>query len=261
MKLQALARLLSLAGAYTEDRLTREQAKKLALQLRPLIKRHCQGFQLAGSYRRGKTDIGDLDFVVVNCDMAALLSDLVEHAAATEAPRAGSGMLTVTVPFGKKSIQVEFVNVKPRAIGSGLLHSTGGADFNKGLRSYAKSKGMLLNQHGLFRADNKRFLAGRTEEDVFDKLGWAFVPPKERGFSFMTLKPKYLIDPYKNNLLLKKPQGEGKVWKVKSKSDPNKLYFVTLKPNGKWTCTCPQFVFRKVDCKHIDLVKERTGTK
>lgn len=258
MIIHALERLLSLAGAYTEDRLTREQAKALAVQLRPLIRRHCLTFQLAGSFRRGKTDIGDLDFVVVNCDMQGLLAALTEVHKAVKA-RAGKDVMSVVMPFQRKRIQVEFVNVEPRSIGSGLLHSTGGADFNKGLRSFAKSKGMLLSQHGLFRADNHQFLAGKTEEDVFKKLGFEFVPPKERGSSFLTLKAKYLKEPYKNNLLLNEPKGEGKKWKVKSKSDPNKFYFVTLKPNGKWTCTCPHFVYRKVDCGHIQFVKDKKG--
>lgn len=235
--------LRMLAGKYTPDRLTRQEAKDLITALRPLIRKHCQKFEIAGSFRRGNTDIGDLDFVVVNADTAGLLQALVQYKNAEKAPRAGRDVMTVIVPFGKKKIQVEFVNVLPRAVGSGLLHSTGSGEFNVGLRSFAKSKGMLLNQHGLFRADNERFLAGKTEEDVFDKLGFAFIPPKQRNLSFLTLKGKYLVDPYKNNLLLKEPKGEGKKWKVKSKSDPNMLYFVTLTTNGKWKCTCPQFVY------------------
>lgn len=243
---------LDLAGAYTKDRLIREDATALSKLIKPILKRLTPIFELAGSFRRGTPTSGDLDFVVTDCDLGDLLAQLVEKLGATKAPRAGESILTVLVPFGKKKIQVEFVNVKARAFGSGMLHSTGSGEFNQALRGFAKGKGMLLSQHGLFRDD--KFVAGKTEESVFKALGFKFIPPEERDEPFPLLVKKYLAD--KNANLVKPPKGV-KTWKVKgSKGD---TYYVTYNA-GNWKCTCKGFQFKQW-CSHLTKVQEKTGLR
>jgi hypothetical protein len=242
-------------GAYTKDRLTRSEAEALSKKLLPVIGKHSHPVMVAGSYRRGAASIGDLDFVVVECDMSALLASLVETFHAEAAPRAGEHVMTVIVPFGKKKIQVEFVGVEMRAKGSGMLHSTGSGKFNVGLRSYAKGKGLLLNQHGLWRGG--KWMAGRTEQEVFNALGFREIPPAERDTPFAELKKKYLQKDVKG-LGAPKPE-HGKTWKVKSKST-GETYYVAL-DEKKWSCTCKHFQFRGTECKHIALVKAKKGFK
>lgn len=242
-----------LSGAYTKDRLTREEAKQLSKEVIPILRKVSPTYELAGSYRRGSPSVGDLDFVVVNCDLGDLLARLVEKMGATKAPRAGSSVLTAIVPFGKKKIQVEFVNVKPRSIGSALLHSTGSGEFNMGLRGLAKGKGMLLSQHGLFRDD--KFVAGKTEESVFKALGLAYIPPEDRDVPFAQLLKRYLVDK-KAGEQTKKPK-DGKTWKViGSKGD---IYYVTYN-QGQWKCTCKGFKFHQF-CSHLAKVQEKIKVK
>lgn len=247
-------RLKALAGAFTKDRLTREEAKDLAKIVAKCVKRYCGSIQIAGSYRRGATSIGDLDFVVTDADLGAVLMALVEKLGATKAPRAGNSVMTVLVPYGRKKIQVEFVSVKERSVGAGLIHSTGGAEFNVGLRSLAKSMGMLLNQHGLFDAQTKKFLAGRTEESVFKKLGLHFIPPKDRNDGLGAIKDKYSNG--KKTSAPPQHVPEGKVWKVKSLTT-DQVYYVSFR-DGKWSCGCKGFAFNGM-CAHINKVKDKVS--
>lgn len=240
-----------LAGAYTKDRLTREEAKALAKTITPILKKLTPTYELAGSYRRGAESIGDLDFVVVNCDMAELLARLTEKLGATKAPRAGDSVVTAIVPFGKKKIQVEFVNVKPKSIGAALIHSTGSGEFNMGLRGLAKGKGLKLSQHGLFR--DTTFVAGKTEESVFKALGLAYIPPEDRDIPFAQLMKRFTVDKLANENT-KRPK-DGKSWKViGSKGD---TYYVTY-DKGNWKCTCKGFQFHQW-CSHISKIQEKTG--
>lgn len=234
-------------AAYTEDRLTREEALELIDQIRPILVKLDVPFQIAGSYRREKQSIGDLDFVVADCDLPHLLKLLNTRFKLAATPRAGDLVMTVIIPFRKKKIQVEFVNVAREAIGSGVLHSTGSGQFNMGLRGFAKGKGLTLSQHGLFHGH--KFIAGKTEEEVFKALGLGYIPPQEREQPFNQLKKKYLINPNTGNV---KPSGG---WSVQGKHDVYTVQCV----NGKWTCTCPHFRFRHpVDgCDHIEQVKQR----
>lgn len=250
---QALRRLLSLqqAGAFTRDKLKREEAILLAKQIAKIAKKHCKRLQVCGSLRRGSPVVGDIDFVVTDCDLGDLLLDLVAKAGATKAPRAGNQVMTVLIPFGRKKIQVEFVSVKDKALGSGMIHSTGSAEFNVGLRSFAKGNGFLLNQHGLFNADTKKWIAGRTEADVFKALGLALIPPKAREAGFSELRDKYTVKPLK----AKPAAPTGKVWKVRS-SDGTTIYHVTYSPEKGWLCQCKGFIFNHY-CSHIATVQKK----
>lgn len=79
------------------------------------------------------------------------------------------------------------------------------------------------------------------------------VSPKEHGIK----STKELFDGLQSseNPIKEIPSAEtketGKQWKIPSSSDPNKVYVVTLTGSGNWTCTCPQFTYRKKQCKHI----------
>jgi len=62
------------------------------------------------------------------------------------------------------------------------------------------------------------------------------------------------IEKLENN----KSKTKEKQWKIQSSSNKNKSYIVTLKEDGSWTCTCPQFTFRKKQCKHISESKTKS---
>ena len=244
------------AGSYTKDTLTRAEATDLAKRVAPFVKRLAHRFHIAGSYRRGNPTSGDLDFVTTDCDLAKLMALLTEKLGATSAPRAGNSVLTTIIPFKKKQIQVEFVNVKDKSYGAALLHSTGGGEFNMGLRSWVKGKGLLLNQHGLFNVQAAKWLAGNTEEDIFKYIGLNFIPPEKRNEPFSRLKKEFCFDENKGRSLnVRSPEGV-KNWKVKSSKDPSVTYTVQLSARGAWSCNCKGFMYNK-DCSHIDYIRKK----
>ncbi len=180
------------SGAYTKFRLTRPDVASIAKQLFPIIRRHSTESFLAGSYRRGATDIGDMDFIVTDCDLAALVEGIGEKFEVKKVARSGASTTTLVLHLSEKSeAQVEFVNVPDRSVGAALLHSTGSGEFNVGLRTYARQKGYLLNQYGLFK--NGRYVVGKSEESIFNRLGLKFIPPNQRNGSFWDVKSKFKI--------------------------------------------------------------------
>ena len=187
------ARLREFAGAYTKHRLTRQDVAAISKQLMPIIKKHSTEAFLAGSYRRGVEDIGDMDFIVTDCDLHALLDDLGNRFEVKTVARSGDKIATIVMHLSAKSeAQVEFVNVPDKSVGAAMLHSTGSGQFNVGLRTYARQKyGYILNQYGLF-SGNRR-IAGSTENEIFRKLGLKFIPPVARNNGFWGTKDAYKI--------------------------------------------------------------------
>ena len=58
-----------------------------------------------------------------------------------------------------------------------------------------------------------------------------------------------------------KKQTSGKQWLIESSSDKTKKYTISLQNNGSWTCTCPQYVYRKAECRHIKQCKNKANAK
>ncbi|MDO8604358.1 MAG: PHP domain-containing protein, partial [bacterium] len=85
----------------------------------------------------------------------------------------------------KSSIWINGVRVDcyiftPENYESGIMHLTGSAEHNKQLRIIAKSKGLTLSQYGLFRQDSNIRLDNGTEQDIYNKLGYEWIPPEHR---------------------------------------------------------------------------------
>ncbi len=185
-------RVLESSGAYTRHRLTRKQVTIINRYLTPILKAHCNTFELAGSWRRGATDIGDMDYIITDADLSAMIAAMQEELHVHKVARQGDKIATIVLKSTTGAeAQVEFVNVPSRSVGAALLHSTGSGQFNVGLRTYARQKGYLLNQYALSK--NGRYVAGRTEEEVFKKLTLHYIPPKDRNNDFWSVKSQYKI--------------------------------------------------------------------
>jgi hypothetical protein len=249
-----------LSGKYAKDRLTRAEVEKINKVLSTKIKKHTKLFQLCGSYRRGKQEVGDIDYVVTDCKLEDVLAEIQTFFKTLEVSRQGESVMTVVLQLGKKEAQVEFLNVKKDEFGSALIHSTGSGEFNQGIRGYAKSKGLLLNQHGLFVVETKKKLASETEDKVFMEMGLFTIPPERRSDPWPKLKKEFMRDLTRNNYSKKNQSIDDvkKTWSVKSKSRPDKKHTVTLHTDGRWTCTCEWHYWKKVDCSHIKAVKTKT---
>jgi DNA polymerase (family X) len=130
---------------------------------------------VAGSYRRRRDTVGDLDLVVTAADAAAVGDKLVAYENVAEVLAHGSTRTTVVLRSG---IQFDVRAIPEESYGAALLYFTGSKAHNIALRAIAVHRGWKLNEYGLF--SGKRRIAGATEQEIYQKLGLAYIPPEMR---------------------------------------------------------------------------------
>lgn len=129
----------------------------------------------AGSLRRRRETVGDLDILVTCRRPEAVMERLVAYPEVREVVGRGDTKSTVILVSG---MQVDVRVVAEESFGSALCYFTGSKEHNVALREIAKAQGLKLNEYGLFR-DSQR-VAGRTEEEVYCALGLPLIPPELR---------------------------------------------------------------------------------
>ncbi len=132
----------------------------------------------AGSLRRGKETIGDLDLLVTGPNAAAALEVVANHPRVQEI--LGRGENKTSVKLGSEGLQVDVRALDPSSYGAALQYLTGSKEHNVALRQRAVRMGFKLSEYGLFRADSGEKVAGETEEGVYRALGLAWIPPELR---------------------------------------------------------------------------------
>ncbi len=150
---------------------------------------------VAGSYRRCRDPVGDLDVVVTAKDGATVGDKLVGYDNVPEVLAHGPTRTTVVLRSG---LQVDVRAVLEESYGAALLHFTGSQAHNIALRGLAAHRGWKLDEYGLF--SGKRRIAGLTEEEICKKLGLSFIPPElreDRGEIALAAanKPPRLVTP------------------------------------------------------------------
>ena len=130
-----------------------------------------------GSLRRGAETCGDLDLLAAG-GTAALMTAFVGQADVIRVLGLGDTKASVLLTSG---LQADLRLVETASKGAALQYFTGSKSHNIALRDRALSRGMRLNEYGLFLLDGTR-LAGDTEEDIYDALGLEYVPPELREF-------------------------------------------------------------------------------
>ena len=130
---------------------------------------------VAGSYRRRRDTVGDLDVLVTAKDGPAVGDKLVRYDNVAEVLAHGPTRTAVVLRSG---LQVDIRAVPEESYGAALLYFTGSKAHNIALRGLANAHGWKLNEYGLFAG--RRRIAGASEEEVYQKLGLAFIPPEMR---------------------------------------------------------------------------------
>jgi DNA polymerase (family 10) len=149
--------------------LASEIANDLLDKLNPL----CQRAIIAGSIRRNKANIGDLDFVLIPKDPDTFFNEVkniidFEYGATKKV-------------FGLyRDRPINLFITTPESYGACLYQCTGPATYNIRKRCLVKGRGFKLNEYGLFDKVDNRQIAGDTEESIFDAMGWKFKKPEER---------------------------------------------------------------------------------
>jgi DNA polymerase (family 10) len=135
--------------------------------------------EFAGSYRRGRDTVGDLDMLVVSKKPAEVMDRLAEYAPLAQVIGRGDTKMSVRLGSG---LQIDLRVVPAESFGAALQYFTGSKDHNVRLRGLAKDKGLKINEYGVYRVhgDKETYIAGRTERDVYATLGLPVFPPELR---------------------------------------------------------------------------------
>ncbi len=132
----------------------------------------------AGSLRRGRETVGDLDLLVTGPDANAALDRFIAYPGVTEV--LGRGENKASAKVGREGFQVDVRALPPASFGAALQYFTGSKDHNVALRARAVKMGLKLSEYGLFRAADDLKVAGETEAAVYAALGLAWIPPELR---------------------------------------------------------------------------------
>jgi DNA polymerase (family 10) len=130
----------------------------------------------AGSLRRMKESIGDIDILAAAEDSTALM-DKFAHTPLCQVIAKGPTKTSIRTARG---IQVDLRVVPRKCWGAALVYFTGSKEHNVHLRSIAVHKGLKLSEYGLFRVEDDELLASDTEEAVYEALGLPWIPPALR---------------------------------------------------------------------------------
>jgi len=165
---QVTGRML-LAGAWPV-------AHELAARLRKLA--GVEEVEIAGSFRRRRETIGDLDLLVTGGKAEAVMDAFTRHEQVIEVLGRGDTKSSVRLASG---LQVDLRHVPRESFGAALLYFTGSKQHNIELRKMAIDRGWSLNEYGL--THGKKQVAGRTEADVYRALDLPWIPPELREAS------------------------------------------------------------------------------
>ena len=132
----------------------------------------------AGSLRRGKDTIGDLDLIATGDGAEAALDSFVRHPKVHEV--LGKGANKASVRFGLEGLQVDLRALPSESYGAAMQYFTGSKEHNVLLRTRALKLGLTLNEYGLFRLDDNTRVAGETEQGVYEALGLPWISPELR---------------------------------------------------------------------------------
>jgi DNA polymerase (family 10) len=137
----------------------------------------------AGSLRRGRETVGDLDILVTGkacCDDAArqtLIDHMIKLPGLMDIIARGENKVSFRMRGG---MQVDVRFLEPESFGAALQYFTGSKAHNVALRQRALKMGYTLSEYSLARLDNEKVVAGKSEEEIYGKLKLHYIPPELR---------------------------------------------------------------------------------
>ncbi len=133
--------------------------------------------EVAGSFRRGKETVGDLDFCAVSPQPEKVIRQFTSMKDVKDILAQGATKSSVRLTNG---LQIDLRVVKDKEFGSAMNYFIGSKEHNVELRKLALSKGYTLSEYGLSSLQNKKWIAGKVENDIYRKLGLQCIEPELR---------------------------------------------------------------------------------
>jgi DNA polymerase (family 10) len=131
----------------------------------------------AGSFRRQKETIGDLDILAICGRGCKVMDRFTKYGDVAEVISKGETKSSVRLKCG---LQVDVRVLEEESYGAALHYFTGSKAHNIAIRDRAKDLGLKVSEYGVFRAKDEKRLSGANEEDVFKAVGLPFIPPELR---------------------------------------------------------------------------------
>jgi DNA polymerase (family 10) len=146
---------------------------------------------IAGSLRRMKETIGDLDILISSKNPETVMQYFVLYPEVAQVLAKGTTKSSVLL---KDNLQVDLRVVEEKSYGAALQYFTGSKDHNVTLRGFAIRNGYKLNEYGLFDKTTEKYVAGKTEEEIYKKIGFPYIEPelRENRGEFEAAKKKKL---------------------------------------------------------------------
>lgn len=137
----------------------------------------CTDCAYAGSLRRMKETIGDVDILAAAADSAPLMAAFTTMPQVDEVIAHGATKSSVRTSAG---LQVDLRVVEPAVWGAALLYFTGSKPHNIRVRELALRQGLTLSEYGLSQVEDGALVVAETEEQVYERLGLPWIPPTLR---------------------------------------------------------------------------------
>jgi len=130
---------------------------------------------IAGSYRRARETVGDIDLLATARDSAKVMEGFVHYEEVKDVLAHGETRATVILKCG---LQVDLRVVEPDCYGAALQYFTGSKSHNIEIRRLAQDRGLKLSEYGVFKGEKR--VAGDTEESVYKAVGLPWIAPELR---------------------------------------------------------------------------------
>ncbi len=210
--LKAITAHQQLAGRFLQHQ-AEDTAARLIAYIEKLGKK-VERVTAAGSLRRGKETIGDLDLLLISTEVEAVSDHILAYPEVAEKMARGENKVTVRLENG---MQVDVRILEKKSYGAALMYFTGSKAHNIVLRGLAKDKGWKLSEYALETTKGGRWVAGRTEEEIYAKLGLDYIEPELRedagevdAAAAGRLPKLVTLDDIRGDLQMHTPESDGK---------------------------------------------------
>jgi DNA polymerase (family X) len=137
-------------------------------------------WELAGSFRRGRETVKDLDFIISTENPGAVKDAILALPEIDAVIGKGEAKISVEFQFGDVIIPADFRIVEDRSFASTLHHFTGSKDHNVLMRQRAKERGEKVSEYGVEKEETGERIYFKSEEEFYAHFGLSFIPPEVR---------------------------------------------------------------------------------
>lgn len=163
--------------AGSGDRVLRSVAAQYGEQLLAYMRTFegVDNAELAGSFRRCRDTVGDLDLLVTGSPRGRLIEHFITYPETEAVLAQGPTRASIRLRCG---LQIDLRVLRATSYGAGLHYFTGSKAHNIAIRRLGQDRDLKINEYGVFRG--RRRIAGATEQDVYDAVGLPWIPPELR---------------------------------------------------------------------------------